>query len=309
MAVPSRQLTQTLKMPVLGFGAGTAWLAAKGEKADSLKETFMAALDAGFRHIDDAEMYQNTAVVGEAIRAWLEKTKTPRSDVFVTSKVMNVDDPGCYEVCKQALEDSGLGYYDLYLIHAPFTSRPNEKTGLKRGDPYKISLLDAWRQMERLVDEGKAKAIGVSNWRIEDLQQIYDQARVKPCCNQVEAHPYLQQVSLKKWCEEHGIFMTSYAPQATLTKKELAGGPVDSLVGAAAKKYGKTEGQVLLRWNLQTGRGVMTTTTKVSSGRIQEALGVFSFELTQPEVDAISAAGDTNQRRAFWGDTPLKASL
>merc|ERR1711972_346433 len=113
----------------------------------------------------------------------------------------------------------GLKYFDLYLIHAPFQ---------RNGDAFKTSLRDAWTQMEGLVDAGKVRAIGVSNWRTQDLEEIYDTARIKPVCNQVEAHPYLQQPALLSYCQSHGITLTAYGPQIPVTKDAVKGGPVDA---------------------------------------------------------------------------------
>lgn len=293
----TKEIAPGVHMPVLGFGAGGLMYSAKDQEA--AKQTFMAAMDAGFRHIDDAEMYNNEKPVGDAINSWLAKTSKPRSEIFVTSKVLpkSVDDPGPYEACKRSLAGTAQPYFDMYLMHAPFSMS---------GKPYKRSLLECWREMERLVDEKLVRCIGVSNWRIEDLEQIYDQAKHKPVCNQVEAHPYIQQTGLKKWCEDHKILMTSYAPQGPIVKKELQGGPIDAPVEAAAKRLGKSPGQILLRWNLQDGRGVMTTTRKKDSGRIEEALDIMNFELSADEMAAITQAGQSKPQRTGWGTTPLK---
>lgn len=293
--VPTVEIAPGAHMPCLGFGAGGAWVREKGGE-EKLRQTFTNALDAGFRHIDEAQAYNNEKIVGPAINAWLEKTKTERSKLWITSKVISADDPGPIAVCNRTLSEAGLTYYDLYLVHTPFKAN---------GKPFTKSLIEIWREMETLVDQGKVRTIGVSNWRVSDLEEIYDQARIKPVCNQVEAHPYLQQRALKKWCEEHKILMTSYRPQASLREKDLMGGPVDAVVEAAAKKYGKTPGQILLRWNFQDGRGVMTTTTNPTGGRIQESLDILSFELTPEEMKAITEAGAGKQKRTLFNTTPL----
>ena len=136
----------------------------------------------------------------------------------------------------------------------------------------------------------------MSNWRVCDLQQIYDGARIKPSCNQIEAHPYLQQPRLDAYCADRGILLTAYAPLAPLTK--LAGGPVDAPVAAAAAAHGATPAQVLLRWCLQQGKGVLTTTSK--SERLSEYRGAMGFTLTAEEVAAISEAGAQRPRRLYW---------
>lgn len=277
-------------MPAIGYGVGTAWFKAAGtERENALIKGVEAALDAGYRHIDEAEMYANEAASGKAIGEWLGRTGTPRSELFVTSKVMSVDDPGVEAMCRQSLERMGLEYFDLYLVHAPFN--PD-------GTPFDMKLLDVWRRMEDLVDKKLVRAIGVSNWRICDLEEIFADARIKPVCNQVEAHPYLQQPGLLRWCQDRDVLVTAYCPLGPLSQEQLRLGPVDEHVERAAQRLGKTAAQVLLRWSLQSGRGVVTTTSRPD--RLREFLGVFDFELSGEEVAAISAAGASEPRRCFW---------
>jgi len=293
-AVPMLPLTKDLGIPAIGYGVGTAWFKAAGtEREAALQASVVAALDAGFRHLDEAEMYQNEGATGKAVGEWLARTGTPREQLFITSKVFNVDDPGVEAVCRRSLEAMGLTYFDLYLVHAPF---------MTDGTPFKKSLQDIWREAEGLVDAGLAKAIGVSNWRISDLEQVCEGARVKPVCNQLEAHPYLQQPKLLSWCQAHGILVTAYSPLGSIVQEKLRGGPVDAVVAKVAERSGKTPGQVLLRWNLQTGRGVLTTTSKPE--RLLEFLSIFDFELTAEEVAEISAAGSARQQRVFWKTMP-----
>eukprot|EP00442_Polarella_glacialis_P004945 CAMPEP_0115068630 /NCGR_PEP_ID=MMETSP0227-20121206/12085_1 /TAXON_ID=89957 /ORGANISM="Polarella glacialis, Strain CCMP 1383" /LENGTH=297 /DNA_ID=CAMNT_0002454895 /DNA_START=120 /DNA_END=1013 /DNA_ORIENTATION=+ len=286
-----------LRMPAMGYGVGTAWFRASEEKEVELKKCLTAALDAGFRHIDDAEMYQNEKATGEAIAQWVSRTGVAREQLFITGKVMSVDDPGVLATCRCSLERSGLSYYDLYLVHAPFQ---------QSGQPFQRSLKEIWAEMETLVDQGLVRAIGVSNWRVCDLEDIFADARVKPVCNQIEAHPYLQQIELLRWCQNRGVVVAAYGPLIPVTREELRGGPVDLPVMAAASRLGKTPAQVLLRWSLQTGRAVITTTGKPE--RLPQLLEVSDdFELTAEELAAISAAGASRSEfRAFW--PPLRAA-
>lgn len=281
-------------IPALGFGVGTAWYkcAADEQRRAELKQSVKAALDAGFTHLDEAELYQNEDATGEALQEWLAAhPDVPRESLFITSKVMSVDHPGGIEaVCRQSLKALGCTYFDLYLIHAPFQREV--------GEPFATPLPDAWRQMEALVTQGLVRSIGVSNWRVADLEEIYDGATIKPSCNQIEAHPYLQQHALEQWCAERGILVTAYAPLAPLTRPALAGKPVDEPVAAAAAAHGVTPAQVLLRWRLQQGHGAITTTSKPE--RLQEYLATLSFELTEAEVAAIAAAGAQEPVRLFW---------
>lgn len=287
-------LGKRASVPAIGYGVGTAWVLSAGtEKEDPLRDGVVAALDAGFRHLDEAEMYGNEGVSGQAVGQWLSRSGTPRSALFITSKVISVDEPGVEAVCRRSLERMGLTYFDLYLVHAPFQTN---------GTPFAKSLAQVWREMESLVDLGLTSAIGVSNWRICDLEEIYEGARIKPVCNQVEAHPYLQQNKLLQWCQGRDILIAAYCPLGPVVKEELKGGPAEAVVGDIAARLGRTPGQVLLRWSLQTGRCVITTTSKAE--RLQEYLDIFAFELSEDDVARISAAGAARQRRIFWTQCP-----
>ena len=231
-------------------------------------------------------MYGNELASGPAVSRWLARTSTPRSELWITQKVISVD-RGVEATCRASLKKMGVGYFDLYLVHAPFW---------KDGSAFEKSLPAVWREMEGLVEQGLVKNIGVSNWRVSDLAQIYDGATIKPAVNQIEAHPYLQQPKLLDYCKRRNIRVVAYAPLSPITKRR--GGPVDAAVNAAAKAHGKTTGQVLLRWSAHMGMLAVTTTSKPA--RLRESLDVFSFELTPAEVDAISEAGKTAQHRAFF---------
>lgn len=289
MSIPLIKLRGPQLFPSLGFGVGTAWFKSTAERKPALKAAVHAALDAGIPHLDEAEMYQNENFTGEALQEWLARKDTlPRDRLHITSKVMSVDGEGDIEaVCRRSLQALGCEYFDLYLVHAPCQSD---------GTPFSTSLPDVWKQMEHLVDQGLTKAIGVSNWRMGDLETIYDDARIKPCCNQIEAHPYLQQPALVEYCAQKNIIVTAYGSLAPLTR--CAGGPVDTPVAKAATAHGKTSAQVLLRWCLQTGKVPITTTSRPE--RLEEYKGIFDFELSAAEVNAISEAGKTSPQRLFW---------
>ena len=282
-------------IPELGFGVGTAFFKSSGQpdREALLKRCVHAALDAGFRHIDEAEMYENEATTGEALRAWLARNPgTPRSSLFVTSKVMTVE-AGIENVCRRSLAAMKLEYFDLYLVHAPWK---------KSGAPFEMPLAQVWKQMEALVDAGLVRSIGVSNWRIADLQQIVDDARILPACNQIEAHPYLQQPALMRYCREHSIAVVAYSPLAPLTRPELRGGAIDAAVEAAAVAHGRSPAQILLRWSMQTGRLPITTSSR--SDRLSEYMGSLDFELSNAEVATISDAGALKPQRFFWKQPP-----
>ena len=278
------------EMPLIGYGVGTAWFRSSGVRVQALKDGVIAALDAGFRHLDEAEMYCNEEHTGEALQQWLAKTSTPRSELWVTSKVLSVDDPGgIAAVCDRSLQALGVGYFDLYLIHAPCQ---------RDGMPFKRPLREYWAQMEALVDAGKARRIGVSNWRVADLEQL-EGARLPPVCNQLEANPHLQQPKLQQYCAAHGIGVAAYAPLAPLTKDCFAGGAAAEAAAAVAARLGLTPAQVLLRWSLDTGRVPITTTSRPE--RLKDFLAVPQLPpLAAADADAISVAGAAAPRRTFW---------
>lgn len=287
-SIPRVVLAPNRTIPSLGFGVGTAWFKSPQERRPALKAAVHAALDAGFMHLDEAEMYANEECTGDALREWLAAHPTPRETLHVTSKVMDVDSDGGIEaVCRRSLQALGCGHFDLYLVHAPFN---------RDGSPFRTPLHGVWAQMESLVDKGLAAAIGVSNWRICDLQAVFDGARIKPCCNQIEAHPYLQQSGLFEYCAQRNIALAAYAPLAPLTK--MHGGPVDAVVDSAAAAHKASPAQVLLRWSLQMGMLAITTTSKPE--RLEEYKGIWGFELSAEQMAAISEAGRANPRRLYW---------
>ncbi|CAE7903076.1 unnamed protein product, partial [Symbiodinium microadriaticum] len=279
----------SLQMPAIGYGVGTAWFNSGGDKSKELILSVQAALDTGFRHIDDAEMYRNEVACGQAIREWLSRSGTKREDLFITNKVYEVD-RGCGAVCEEMAPLDCLFCSPLrFLIHSVCT---------RDGKPFKTSPREAWEQMMALAKTGKVKSIGVSNWRIADLESIKD-LEIQPSCNQVEAHPFLQQVGLLQYCRKRDILVSCYGPQLPVTRNFIAGSPVEAPLLAAAERTGHTVGQVLLRWAYQTGRVPLTTSSKPE--RMKEYLAIFGFELTPEEVAAISTAGRrASQKRGFW---------
>lgn len=275
-------------VPALGFGVGTSWIdAEKQGHGKELEDSIAAALDAGFTRLDEAEVYQNEATTGRALRGWLERTGTRRKKLFITGKVMDCDQ-GIEKRCRASLEALGCAYFDLYLMHGPFH--------IERG-PYKRPLVELWAEMEGLVEKGLVRSIGVSNWRITDFEQVWETASIKPCCNQIERHPYLQQPELVQWCRDHLVAVMCYSPLAPLTK--FTGGPVDEVVKSIAAKHDSTPAQVLLRWGLLTGGSLVTTTS--NRARLQEYLGTLDLEFPLKEVDDITAAGaSVPPQRLYW---------
>lgn len=245
-----------VKMPVLGLGVF------KVEEGSELVQAVKSAIVHGYRSIDTAAIYENERGTGQGIREAMLKNPIKREDLFVTSKVWNADLG--YESTLAAYEASldklGLEYLDLYLIHWPVAGKYKE----------------AWRALETLYLEGRVKAIGVSNFQIHHLEDVMQDAVVRPMVNQVELHPRLSQKELHSFCQRHGIQLEAWSP---LMQGQLLDHPE---LREVAAKYGKSVSQVILRWDLQ--RGIVTIPKSTKEHRIIENASVFNFELSPEDM-------------------------
>lgn len=269
--VPTIELRGGVEIPQLGFGVFQV-------PPSDTAAVARLALRAGYRHIDTAAAYGNEAGVGEAIRA----AGLDRSDVFVTTKCWN-DNQG-YDKATEALKSSlrrlELEHVDLYLIHWPVPSL----------DRY----LDTWRAFIDLQAEGLTLAIGVSNFQPAHLERIIAETGVTPAVNQIELHPRLQQLGLRREHVERGIVTESWSP---LAQGRVLDDPTITQIAAA---HAKTAGQVVIRWHLQLGNVVIPKS--VTPERIVENFDVFDFRLTDDEMDAIEAL-DADERTGPDPDT------
>ena len=256
-------------IPALGFGTLIPDL------GDTLLAT-RTALEAGFRQFDCSERYRNEEAVGEAIEGALRDGKVRRDDLFIATKLWNNNHRP--ERVKPAFEASlkrlRVDYADLYLMHTPFAFRPgddqdprdeNGKTIYDEG----VTLAETWGAMERLVDEGKCRAIGLSDVGLEHVAEIKRSARIQPAVVQVEAHPYLPQWELLEACREAGMVFLAFAVLGHSFEPKLLDDDVIKKVAAAA---GKTTAQVCIAWALQRGTAILTTST--SADHIRESLDV-----------------------------------
>ncbi|MGK0700104.1 aldo/keto reductase [Priestia flexa] len=260
-------LNNGVKMP--GFGLGVF----KVEEGPELVEAVKAAIKNGYRSIDTAAIYENEEGVGEGIRQGLKETGLSREELFVTSKVWN-SDLGYEETLKAyetSLQKLGLDYLDLYLIHWPVEGK------------YK----DAWRALETLYKKDKVKAIGVSNFQIHHLENLLQNAEVKPVINQVEYHPRLTQKELRAYCEQQNIQLEAWSP---LMQGELLDNDV---LSAIAAKHNKSTAQVILRWDVQNG--VITIPKSTKEHRIIQNADIFDFELTSDEMQEIDALNQNHR--------------
>jgi 2,5-diketo-D-gluconate reductase A len=256
-SIPAVALHDGVEIPQLGFGVFQV-------PPEDTQETVEEALEAGYRHIDTAGAYRNEAGVGAAIAS----AGLTREDVFVTTKLWNSEQgyDSTLRAFDKSLERLGMDRVDLYLIHWPVPSE----------DRY----LDTWRAFERLNEEGAARSIGVSNFRVEDLERLKAEAEHLPAVNQIELHPRLQQAELRAWHAEHGIATEAWSP---LAQGELLG---DETVGRIAAAHGRTPAQAILRWHLQLGNVVIPKS--VTPARIRENLELFDFALDADEMAALA---------------------
>ena len=274
-------LSNGVNMPQFGLGV---WQSPVGE---ATKNAVTWALQAGYRHIDTAAIYKNEADVGAGIRA----SGVPREQIFVTTKLWNADQG--YESTLAAFEESrkklGLDYVDLYLIHWPRGNAIVAKEGKK--------YLDSWRAFEKLYAEKKVRAIGVSNFNIHHLEDIFAMCNVAPMVNQIELHPLNNQQKLRQYCKEHGIQVEACSP--------LGGGQLllDNKLASIPEKYHRTVAQVILRWELQ--HNIVVIPKSVRRERIESNANVFDFELSAEDMAQIDAM-NTNTR---YGPNPDDADF
>ncbi|MBF9649286.1 aldo/keto reductase [Streptococcus pseudopneumoniae] len=259
------QLNNGVEIPVLGFGT---WKAENGEIA---YQAVLEALKAGYRHIDTAAIYQNEESVGQAIK----DSGVPREELFVTTKLWNSQQT--YEQARQAFAESlaklGLDYLDLYLIHWP-----NPKP-LRENDAWKIRNAEVWRAMEDLYQEGKIRAIGVSNFLPHHLDALLATAKILPAVNQVRLAPGVYQEDVVDYCREKGILLEAWGP---FGQGEL----FDSKeVQEIAANHGKSVAQIALAWSL--AERFLPLPKSVTASRIQANLDCFGIELSQEERETL----------------------
>jgi diketogulonate reductase-like aldo/keto reductase len=267
-------LNNGVEMPALGLGVFQT-------PPDETRDAVRAALDAGYRHIDTAAAYGNERQVGEAVQA----SGLGRSEVFLETKIW-ISDYG-YDETLNGFEKSarklGVEQIDLLILHQALPSAFDR-------------TLEAYRALEKLLADGKVRAIGVSNFMVEHLTKLLDRATVVPAVNQIECHPYFQQREVQAFNSEHGILTQAWSPIGGITfYRDASHGSTleDPVVAGIAKTHDKSPAQVLLRWGLQHGRSVIPKSTKPS--RIQENIDVFDFELSSEESASIDAL-DTGHR-------------
>jgi len=254
--VPVLTLHDGVEIPQLGFGV---FQIPPEETQDKVEE----ALRVGYRHIDTAAAYRNEAGVGAAIAA----SGVRREDVFVTTKLWNSDQgyDSTLRAFDKSVERLGTGHVDLYLIHWPVPSRNR--------------FPDTWRAFERIKEEGGTRSIGVSNFRVEDLERLEREAEQQPTVNQIELHPRLQQAELRDWHAAHDIATEAWSP---LAQGELL---EEGTIETVAAHHDRTPAQAILRWHLQLGNVVIPKSSNPE--RIRQNFEVFEFELSEDDMAAL----------------------
>ncbi|CAD7005051.1 unnamed protein product [Ceratitis capitata] len=271
MSVPDVVLNNGKKIPIIGLGT---WGSPKGEVVQAVKD----AIDVGYRHIDCAHVYQNEDEVGEGIETKINEGALKREELFVTSKLWNTFHKP--ELVRGALETTlknlRLDYLDLYLIHWPMGYKeggplfPNDDVGNVLHS--NVDYVDTWKAMEKLVEDGLVKSIGVSNFNKRQIERVLEVATIPPVTNQIECHPYLTQES---------------SPNRPWAKPEDPILLEDAKIVAIAKKYGKTPAQILIRYQVQ--RGNIVIPKSVTKSRIASNFDVFNFELSADDIATINS--------------------
>ena len=271
--IPSITLNNGVVIPQIGLGVFQTKEGAEVERAVS------AALEAGYRMIDTAAIYGNEVGVGRAIKA----SGIPREEIFITTKLWNANHAyqDALRAFDESLEKLDCGYIDLYLIHWPL--------------PMEGKFTEAWKALEQIYADKRARAIGVSNFKPHHLEELLKGAEVVPAVNQIELHPFLQQRETRDACEQHGIIIESYSP--LMQAGEALEHPV---IAKLAEQHGKSPAQVILRWHIQNGFIVIPKSVRAQ--RIQENIALFDFELSDSDMQAI-AGMDRGQRIGADPDT------
>ncbi|KFA94196.1 aldo/keto reductase [Archangium violaceum] len=274
-AQTSIQLNDGRSIPQVGLGV---WQSSNEQAALAVR----TALEAGYRHVDTAAIYDNEKGVGEGLRA----SGVKREEVFITTKLWNSAQGGdsALEAFDQSLKRLGLDYVDLYLIHWPA--------------PRKGLYVESWKALKRLKEEGRARSIGVSNFTAEHLDRIIGETGIVPVLNQIELHPRFQQKALREAHARHNIVTQSWSP---LGQGQLLSDPV---IGQLAARHKRTPAQVVIRWHIDNGLVVIPKS--VTPARIKENFDVFGFRLDAEDMARIAKLDSANGR---IGPDPMTATF
>lgn len=314
---PTIRLNSGYDMPVIGLGT---YESTSGDAERAVKD----AIDAGYRHIDTAFLYGNEVEVGNAIREKIDEGVIKREDIFVTTKLWSTfHDPEYVEKAFQrSFDNLNLEYIDLYLIHNPIAYRrvvknirlPNDDVNAfhffpvdKDGKTQTVDIdyLDTWRAMEKLVESGRVRSIGISNFNSEQTERVLSNAKILPVTNQVECHPNLNQRKLIEFSKLRNITVTAYSPLGrphTTSGQKLALSSPEVL--SLAQKYRKTPAQIILRYIIQNGAIVIPKSS--NKNRIEENFNIFDFELSDSDMLIMHTLNNNYRLITFGADKDNK---
>uniref|UniRef100_A0A6P7GBU3 Aldo-keto reductase family 1 member A1-like n=1 Tax=Diabrotica virgifera virgifera TaxID=50390 RepID=A0A6P7GBU3_DIAVI len=280
------------KMPSIGLGT---WLCSDEIE---LEEALRAALETGYRHIDTAYFYDNEHIIGKIVNEFITEEKLTREEIFITTKlpIFGVHEDLVEEYMGKSLENLQMDYVDMYLVQFPV--HMNYDDGLDNPQFVETDHISLWKKMEEQVDAGRTKAIGLSNFNINQLNRIYNEARIKPACLQIENHIYLQQRELVYYCQDRDIVVVGYSPfgcpmfnqflsSIGRSQRDIPNLMQDPTVIAVAEKYEKTAAQILLRFQLQ--RDIVVIPKSVTPSRIEENFDVFDFLISEEDMEQLLA--------------------
>ncbi|XP_070557272.1 aldo-keto reductase family 1 member B1-like [Ptychodera flava] len=295
-------LSNGMKMPQMGLGT---WMIKPHEAVAAVK----AAIDAGYRHIDTAYVYDNEEQIGQAIKEVIAEGKVKREELFIVTKlaIQYLSPERVREGFYKSLKMLQLDYVDLYLIHSPTAVQYIEDHPLPTNEKGELLIdvdvdyVDTWKEMEKLVDEGLTRSIGVSNFNEKQIERVLHVAKHKPVNNQIELNPYFIRQQLVSFCQSKGIVVTSYSSLGAPDKASEGGPDIlsDPVVKAMGEKYNRSPAQILLRYPVNRGCAVIPKS--LNPEHMKENMKIFEFELSAEDVKSLDDLNiNLSQLKKFW---------